>query len=66
MRYVAKDQYNGVHVIYGKHPRKALLELFGKSKASKMYRDDDKGNSKHIGYVIGGLWLRLYKCEAIA
>ena len=42
--------------------RKELQEQIGMghSRVAKMYRDTSKGVSKHIGYVIGGHWLRAY------
>ena len=58
---IAIDQYGQTYHNLGNHPRKTLLEQLGYSNASKMYVDDKDGNAKHIGYVIGGLWLRIYQ-----
>ena len=59
--FLAIDQFNQTHLLKTKHPRKELLKLFGRSKASKIYCDDKFGNSHHVGYVIDGIWLTLYK-----
>lgn len=39
---------------------KELCAKVGGSKASKMYVDMKDGSTKHIGYIIKGLWLRAY------
>jgi len=54
------DQYGGHWDDLGKHPRKSLLEKIGSSNAEKLYIDDKKGNTKHIGYIIDNLWITLY------
>ena len=56
----AVDQYGKHYLNLGKYPRKSLCSVIGRQHVSKMYIDDNKGVSNHIGYVIGGLWLRLY------
>lgn len=65
--YMAIDQYgNTYHGL--KHPRKELLERLGYSSSSsahKMYVDKENGETVHIGYVIGGLWLTLYRVEPV-
>jgi hypothetical protein len=64
MEYVALDQYGQAYKLWTNFPRKELLKKLGYSSAKKMY-SDKKELSCHVGYVIGGLWLSLYKCEAI-
>lgn len=54
--YVGIDQYNNIYWIK-KHPRKELLEQLYATKADKMYI----GNGVHIGYVIKGHWITVYK-----
>ena len=44
-----------------KHPRKELLEQIGATKAHKMYIDTEGGKSRHVGYVINGLWINIYQ-----
>lgn len=62
--YMAIDQYG--QTFHGlKHPRKDLLDRLCQSHADKMYQDGPDGQPVHIGYVIGGLWLRLYKVVPI-
>lgn len=54
--FIGIDQYGGKYYIK-KHPRKELLEQLYATKADKMYIDD----GVHIGYVIKGLWISIYK-----
>lgn len=62
--YMAIDQYGTTY--HGlKHPRKDLMERIGCSHAKKMYLDKADGSIAHVGYVIGGLWLTLYKVEPV-
>ena len=58
--YMAIDQYGQTYHEL-KKPRRDLLALLGAKKAEKMYCDDKAGNTKHIGYTIAGLWLRIYE-----
>lgn len=62
MNTIGIDQYGHVYKNLGKFPRRALMERLS-GAVSKMYIDDKEGNSKHIGYVIGGNWVTLYKLE---
>lgn len=57
---IAIDQYNQIYAIPGRHPRKELLERLGRRKATRMFIDRKDGSTKHIGYVIAGLWLTLF------
>ena len=59
--YLAIDQYGQTYQIGNNPPRKYLLEHFGGKHADKMYVDTKDGTAKHIGYIIKGLWLRIYK-----
>ncbi len=59
---IAVDQYGQTHHNLGKYPRKELLSRLGWKHASKMYVDTDEG-VKHVGYIIGSLWFRLYSVE---
>ncbi len=59
--YLAIDQYGQTYQIGNNPPRKWLLEHLGASKADKMYADKKDGTVRHIGYVITGLWLRVFK-----
>jgi hypothetical protein len=62
--YMAIDQYGETYHDLGEHPRKKLLEILDGSHASKMYVDSkDNKSIYHVGYVIKGLWLTLYKIE---
>jgi len=57
---IAIDQYGQRYRLRSKHPRKELLEMFGRQHASKMYLDTADG-TKHIGYVIAGMWLEIFE-----
>ena len=58
--FMAQDQYgNTFHGL--QHPRKDLLDQLGRQHADKMYLDDLEGNTHHIGYIIAGHWLTIYK-----
>ena len=51
-QYMAIDQYG----------HKDLMNRLYCKHAEKMYVDTDEG-TKHIGYVIAGLWLTLYEVK---
>jgi hypothetical protein len=60
--FMARNQYGEtIHLPHCTHPRKALLAHLGRQHASKMYCDTLTGESKHIGYVIAGQWLTIYR-----
>lgn len=54
------DQYGNK---YNARTRKELRSLVenGGSRISKMFVDTKKGNTVHIGYVIGRHWLTAYE-----
>ena len=56
------DQHGTTYHSLGKHPRKTLLVRLDATKADKIYVDDEDG-SKHVGYIIHGLWITLYNVE---
>ena len=58
--YIGQDQYGHYYHI-DKHPRKELLKQLGRSKAQKMYVDTASGKAREKGYVIGGLWISVYR-----
>lgn len=59
---MAIDQHGTTYHGLGLHPRKTLLERLNRKHASKMFRDNSVTSvSSHVGYVIGDLWLTLYK-----
>ena len=57
------DQYGETYHNLGKHPRKELLRRLGYRSAVKMYRDKKDGSTVSYGYVIGRLWISLYRVE---
>ena len=54
------DQYGQVYHSLGQHPRKALLDKLCRKHAAKMYVDRKDGTVAHTGYIVAGLWIRLY------
>jgi len=60
--YMAIDQYGQTYHIGNNPPRKWLLEHLGKQHVDKVYTDNlDTGETKHVGYMIADLWLRIYR-----
>lgn len=60
--FMAKDQFGETyHMPNVRHPRKALLDLFDRKHAEKMYVDTKTGQTKHVGYIIAGHWLSVYE-----
>jgi len=58
---MAIDQYGRAeHNLDSKHPRAALLDRLGATKAQKMYCDTKEGKSHHIGYIIHRRWFTFY------
>ena len=65
MMYMGIDQYgNTYHDL--KHPRKDLLNRLGAKHAEKMYTDYSDGTTRHVGYIINGLWITLYYVKPYA
>lgn len=59
--FIATDQYgHAYHMWDTKYPRKWLLDYFQRQSAQKMYVDTDRG-TVHIGYVIAGHWISVYR-----
>ena len=61
MNFIGQDQY-GFYYHIDKHPRKELKEMLP-GRIRKMYMDTKKG-VKHIGYVVGNLWVEVYEVKA--
>ena len=58
--YIGIDQ-QGNHYKIDKHPRKELVEQTGYKHVQKMYVDTKSGEVKHVGYVVGPLWVSVYQ-----
>lgn len=54
------DQYGNHCHIPGIHPRKELMQICYSKSVNKMYVDTEAGITKHVGYVVGKLWITLY------
>lgn len=59
--YMARDQYGDTYHIGNNPPRKWLLNHFDRQHAEKMYCDTKSGKTKHVGYIIAGLWLTIFR-----
>ena len=60
-RFVGCDQYGQTYWI-NKHPRKELMARLCCKRAQKMY----VGDCVHIGYVIGDLWIRVWRVSPLS
>lgn len=61
--YMAIDQFGKTYHDLGKHPRKALLERFGRRHAERMYLDMRDGRTVQTGWVIAGRWCSVYEVK---
>jgi hypothetical protein len=61
--YMAIDQHGETYHNLGSSPREELLERLGESSAKKMYRDGKDGKVYHVGWIVGSLWLTVYRVE---
>jgi hypothetical protein len=59
MHFMGIDQHGTVYHSL-KHPRKDLLARLGRKHAAKIYCDTTNG-SKHVGYVVAGNWITVYR-----
>lgn len=60
--YIGVDQHGATYtLIKNKHPRGQLLSLLGRKSCEKMYKDFSDGSTKHVGYVVGGLWVHIFE-----
>lgn len=58
--HIAIDQHGHTYHIGNNPPRKELLKQLGRSRAEKMYRNTNTGKTRHVGYIIDGLWLEVF------
>ena len=59
------DQYGQHYDDLGLYPRKELLSRLGASYAQKIFVDNNNGSTVHVGYIVNGLWITLYKVAPI-
>jgi hypothetical protein len=64
-QHMGIDQYGNTYHSLGRFPRKELLRRLCRSNAKKMYTDITSGGYRHIGWVIGGLWIRVFRVEPL-
>ncbi len=62
--YIAIDDRGLIYRINDNPPRKWLLSYLCRKHAEKIYVDTKGGGPRHIGYIIAGLWLRVYAVHA--
>jgi hypothetical protein len=61
---MAVDQYGDT--FHGlTYPRRDLCARLGRKHADRMYRDTATGEAQHVGYVIAGRWLSVYRVEPL-
>ena len=60
INHMAFDQHGQTYHNLGAHPRKELLARLGRKHASPLYCTI-KGKPHKIGWVIGGLWLSVWR-----
>jgi hypothetical protein len=63
MTYMAIDQYGETYHNLGPRPRKALLDRLGRKHAARMYVNTKTRETVHIGWIIAGRWLTVYRVE---
>ncbi len=61
--YMAIDQYGHTEHDLGPHPRKALLERYGRKRAERQYIDTKGGQTYHTGWIVAGHWFTVYRVE---
>ena len=59
--YMAIDQHGQTYHIGDNAPRKWLLNRFWRQHAEKMYRNNATGRTRHVGYIIAGLWMEIFR-----
>jgi hypothetical protein len=60
--YMARSNFGTTyHLTDPKAPRKQLLAKCGRQHARKVFVDTTTGETKHIGYIVGGVWFTLYE-----
>ena len=59
--YMATDQYGNTYHIPSEHPRKWLMEHLNCQHAAKMHVDLVDGGTRHVGWIIAGHWLKVFR-----
>jgi hypothetical protein len=65
LTHIARDQFGKTWDCFTDHPRKELLEQLGRRHADKIYVDRKDGSARHVGWIIAGLWLTVWKVRPI-
>jgi hypothetical protein len=63
-KHIAIDQWGNIYKLKTKYPRKELMEIHDAKHADKMYQAIN-GENVHVGYVIRGAWLHIYRIANI-
>jgi len=63
MSLMAIDQWGQTYHDIGPHPRKWLLDYFGRKSTNKIYCDTKDGGHRHVGYVVAGHWCQVYEVQ---
>lgn len=48
---------------YSNSPRKWLLDRLCRKSAKKIYIDKVDGSVQHVGWIIAGMWISIYRLE---
>lgn len=59
--YVAQDQHGNTYYIGDNPPRRWLLNYFGRQYAVRIIREQTGSKAQHVGYIIAGFWLMIYR-----
>ena len=60
--YIADDSFETLHLTDpNRSPRSQLLEQMDAKSCKKVYVDVDKGEAKHIGYIVNTRWFTIYE-----
>jgi hypothetical protein len=63
--YLGLDQYGDKYVLKTDHPRQELLRHFARQHCAKMYRDKKDGGSQHVGWIIAGRWIEVFRVSLL-
>ncbi len=61
---IAINSHGHVYWIGKNPPRKWLLDYFGRQHSTMIYNQIGMNEIKHVGYIIAGEWLTIYRVES--
>jgi len=63
-QHVGRDQYGTAYWL-GPHPRKELMGRLGRRRVERLYRDEPGDSTRHVGYLIAGLWIEVHQLRPL-